>query len=144
MSSTISSCVQERGFDIDLRELGLAIRAQVFVAETLHDLVVAVEAGDHQQLLEKLRRLRKREKVTRMHARRHQIVARAFGRRAREHRRLDVDEAFAVEELAHRHRRAVAQAQVLLHLRAPQIEKPVLEAHGFRKMLFVHLERRRE
>ena len=37
---------------------GLAVGAQVLVAETARDLVVAVHAGHHQQLLEQLRRLR--------------------------------------------------------------------------------------
>ncbi len=43
---------------VDLGELGLAIGAQVFVAEAAHDLEILVEAGDHQDLLEHLRRLR--------------------------------------------------------------------------------------
>ncbi len=45
---------------VDLGELRLAVGAQVFVPETAHDLVVAVKAGNHQQLLEKLRRLGQR------------------------------------------------------------------------------------
>jgi hypothetical protein len=53
----MSSSVQERGLDIDLGEFGLAVGAQVFVAETLGDLVVTIEAGHHQQLLEQLGRL---------------------------------------------------------------------------------------
>src|SRR2546430_257888 len=36
--------VEERGLDVDLGELGLALGAQVLVAEALHDLVVAIEA----------------------------------------------------------------------------------------------------
>ena len=89
--------VEERRLDVDLRELGLAVGAQVLVAEALDDLVVAVEARDHQQLLEELRRLRQREELARMHARRHQVVARAFRRALGQHRRLDVDEARCVE-----------------------------------------------
>ena len=69
--------VEERGLDVDLRELGLAVGAQVLVAEALRDLVVAVEAGDHQQLLEELRRLRQREEHAVVHA------ATAPGSRAR-------------------------------------------------------------
>ena len=34
----------ERRLDVDLRELGLAVLAQVFVAEAARDLEVAVEA----------------------------------------------------------------------------------------------------
>ena len=36
--------VHERHLDVDLRELGLAIEAQILVAEAVHDLEVAVEA----------------------------------------------------------------------------------------------------
>ena len=42
---------QKRGLDIDLRELGLAVCAQVFIAKALGDLVVTVKPRHHQQLL---------------------------------------------------------------------------------------------
>ena len=54
---------QERGFAVDLREFRLTVGAQVFVAEALDDLVVAIEVRDHQHLLEQLRRLRQREEL---------------------------------------------------------------------------------
>ena len=63
MMSMISSSLDERGLDIELGEFRLAVGAQVFVAEAFGDLEVAVEAGDHQQLLEQLRRLRQREEL---------------------------------------------------------------------------------
>ena len=50
----------ERHLDVELGEVGLAVGAQVLVAEAAGDLVVALEARDHQQLLEELRRLRQR------------------------------------------------------------------------------------
>ena len=46
--------IEEAGLDVDLGEFRLAVGAQVFVAEALGDLVVAIEAGHHQQLLEQL------------------------------------------------------------------------------------------
>ena len=91
----ICSWLEERGLDIELRELRLALGAQVLVAEAAHDLIVAIEAAHHQQLLEDLRRLRQREELAGMRAARHEIVARAFRRRLGEHRRFDVDEAVA-------------------------------------------------
>src|SRR5262249_51705695 len=54
------------------------IRARILVAEARRDLEIAVEARDHDQLLELLRRLRKRIEFSRMQTRRHEIVARAF------------------------------------------------------------------
>src|SRR3546814_10742842 len=41
--------VQEGGLDVDLGELGLAVGAQVLVAEAPDDLVVAVEARDRSE-----------------------------------------------------------------------------------------------
>ena len=127
MSPMISSRVEERRLDVELRELRLAVGAQVLVAEAAHDLVVAVEARHHQQLLEDLRRLRQREELARLRAARHEVVARALRRRLGEHRRLDVDEAVAVEVFAHRARHGVPQAQALLHHVATQVEVAVLE-----------------
>jgi len=49
--------LREGHFEVDLGELGLAVGAQVLVAEAAGDLEVAVEAGDHEDLLEDLRRL---------------------------------------------------------------------------------------
>ena len=98
----IWSWLEEGGLDVQLREFRLAVGAQVLVAEAAHDLVVAVEAGHHQQLLEDLRRLRQREELAGVRAARHQVIARAFRRRLGEHRRLDVDEAVLIHVVAHR------------------------------------------
>jgi hypothetical protein len=83
--------VHERDLDVELGELGLAVGAQVLVAEAARDLVVAVEAGHHQQLLEQLRRLRQARRTRPVHAARHQIVARALRRGLGQDRRLDVE-----------------------------------------------------
>jgi hypothetical protein len=49
--------VHERHLDIDLRELGLAVGAQVLVAEAFDDLKIAVHPAAHEELLEELGRL---------------------------------------------------------------------------------------
>ena len=48
---------RKRHLEVDLRELVLAVGAQVFVAEAARELVVLLEPRDHQDLLEELRRL---------------------------------------------------------------------------------------
>ena len=58
----------KRHFAIDLREFRLAIRPQILITETFRDLVITIEPGDHQQLLEKLWRLRQCEKFPRIDA----------------------------------------------------------------------------
>ena len=96
--------VDEAHLEVELGELGLAIGAQILVAEAADDLVVALEAAHHQQLLEQLRRLRQRVEVPGRHAGRDQEVARALRRRARQHRRLDLEEILGVEVVADRAR----------------------------------------
>ena len=45
----------EGGLEVDLGELGLPVGTEVLIPEAARDLEVAVEAGDHQQLLVNLR-----------------------------------------------------------------------------------------
>ena len=122
---------------------GLAIGPQVLVAKAFHDLVIAVEARDHEQLLEELRRLRQRVELPVVQARGHEELARAFRRRLVEHRGLDVDEAVVVEVAAHRARGRVPQPERLLHRLAAQVEVAILEAHLFGQVLLVDHEGRR-
>ena len=100
--------------------------------------------GDHQDLLEDLRRLRQRVELAGMHAARHQVVARPFRRRLGQDRRLDLPEAVRVEVAADRDRRAVAQVDVVLQPRPPQIEIAVAQPHVLRhRRVFGDLKRRR-
>ena len=135
---------QKGRFDIDLREFGLTVGAQVFVAEALGDLVVTVVAGDHQQLLEQLWRLGQRKELAIVHTAGDQVIACAFGRALGQHGRFDVDETMLVQKLAHFHGHFVAQHQVVLHVRTAQVQHTVCEACGFRQVVVVQQERRRD
>ena len=53
--------IRERRLDVELGQLLQPVGAQVFVAKAAGDLVVALEAGDDEQLLVDLRALRQRE-----------------------------------------------------------------------------------
>jgi hypothetical protein len=103
-------------------------------SRALDDLVVAVEACDHQHLLEELRRLRQRVEHPRWirdgtkFARPSGVTCRARASRRRE--------ALGIEVIARGHRCAVAQ-HVPLHRRAPQVDHLVLEPHRFRRILVV-------
>ena len=123
--------LRERHLEVDLREFRLAIGAQIFIAEAADDLEILVHAGDHQDLLEELRRLRERVEIGRVHAAGHQIIARAFGRGAREERRLDLVEALRGKVFAYGKRDFVANLEIVLHLRASQVEIAILEPHFF-------------
>ena len=83
----------------------------------------------HQDLLEELRRLRQGVELTRVHAARHQVVARPFGRRLRQDRRLDLPEPLRRQFVADGQRHPVAEAHVLLHPAPAQIEVAVPQAH---------------
>ena len=85
--------VDEAHLDVDLGELGLAIEAQVLVAEALHDLEVAVEARHHEQLLVELRALGQRVELSGVQPAGDQEVARAAGRVLAHERRLELEEA---------------------------------------------------
>jgi hypothetical protein len=78
------------------------------------DLHVTAEAADHQDLLEQLRRLRERVKVSAMDAARHEVIARAFRRRLDEDRRLDFEEVSGIEEVAHRLDQFVPYREIVL------------------------------
>ena len=118
----------EAHLGVELHELVLAVGAQVLVAQAAGDLVVAVDAGHHQQLLEQLRRLRQGVERPRLLARRHEELAGPLGRRRHEHRRLDLDEALLLHRPADAELTAAADAQVALHPLAPQVEVAVLQA----------------
>ena len=118
----------EAHLHVELHELVLPVGAQVLVAQAAGHLVVAVDAGHHQELLEQLRRLRQGVERARLLARRHEELAGAFGRRRHEHRRLDLDETLGVHGVADGGVDRRADAQVLLHPLTTQVEVAVLEA----------------
>ena len=68
----------ERHLDVELGELRLPVGPEVLVAVAAGDLVVALHAGHHQQLLEQLRGLRQGVPGAGLQADRHQEVAGAL------------------------------------------------------------------
>ena len=135
--------VGEGHLDVELGDLLHAVGAEILVAEADRDLVVALEAGDHEQLLRDLRRLRQRVELAALQPRRHEEVAGALGRRLPEDRRLDVDEAGLLHHAADRPDHLAAQADVALELVAAQVEPAVAHADVLVDALVVELERQR-
>ena len=116
-------------FEIELVEFTrAAISPRVFIAEAGRDLEIAIKAGDHQQLLEHLRRLGKRIEFPRMHAAGHQIIARAFRAARRQDRRLEFHEPLIDHAAAQRRNHIAAQHDVLVQAVATQIEEAILQA----------------
>ena len=114
--------------DVDLGELGLAVCAQVLVAEAAGDLVVALHAAHHQQLLEELRGLGQRVEGAGGQARGHDEVACALGGGLAQDGGLDLGEAALVQGGAQGPGDGVAQAQGTGDLGAADVQVAPLHA----------------
>ena len=116
-------------FQINLGEFGLTIGAQVFVAETANDLKILVEARDHENLLEKLGRLRQRIKRSGLDAAGNEVVPRAFGSGAGHERRLNFEEALGSQVIADSQCDLMPQLNVELHCIAAQVDVAIFQPH---------------
>jgi len=135
--------VHEAHLDVDLREFRLAVGPRVLVAEATDDLEVLVDAADHQDLLEQLRRLRQCVEGVAHQAAGHEEIAGAFRRALSQHRRLDLPETLLVKIAARQRRDTMADAKPLLHLGPTQIEVSVHQPRLFvRPARVVQLKRR--
>ena len=134
---------RERHLQVELREFQLAVRALVFVTKTFHDLKVLIQPGNHQYLLENLRRLRQRVKLPVMDAAGHQKIARALRRRARKHRRFHFKKAQLVHHLANFKNDAMAQRQVAVRPRPAQVQIAEAQPRLFRGIDFIFNRKRR-
>src|SRR5919202_4775735 len=130
--------------EVELGVLGLPVASLVLIAQSPGYLEVALEASDHEELLELLGRLREGVELPRIEAARDQVVAGALRGRFGQERRLDLDEATLLEVIAHVLDDPVAKEDVVPHPGTPQVEVAVLQAeqliHG---PVAVDLERRR-
>ena len=124
-----SSWSTKRHLDVELGELRLPVGAEVLVAVAARDLVVALHAADHQQLLEQLRALRQRVPGARTQPRRHQEVAGTLGGGAGQRRGLDLDELAVVQHRAGGVVDLAAQAHRGGRAGAAQVEVAVRQAH---------------
>ena len=118
-------------FKIDLSELGLAIGAKIFVAEAADDLKILVEAGDHQNLFEHLRRLRQSVERAGLNAAGNEVVASAFGRGTRHEGRFDFEESLIGKIVANGFRNFVTSLDVELHDVAAKVDVAIFQARLF-------------
>src|SRR5262249_11963957 len=123
-------------FQIELIKFtGRTVGARILIAEARRDLEVAVEPGDHEQLLELLRRLRQRVELSRMQPRGHEIIARALGGGRGQDRGLKLEEALLLhappDGIYHR----APHHDVAVQALATQIEKAILQPDLFRIFL---------
>ena len=135
--------LDERHLDVELGELRLAVGAQVLVAEAAGDLEVAVEAGDHQELLVELGRLRQGVEMPGVDPAGDQEVAGTLGRAAAQDGRLDLEEVLLAHDVAHELAKAVAEDEDPLHVGPAEVEVAILQAQLLVGLGPVHLEGRR-
>ena len=135
--------VDEAHLGVELHELVLAIGPQVLVAQAAGDLVVAVEAAHHQQLLEQLRALGQGVERAGRLPRRHEELAGPFRRGGHEHRRLDLDEALALHGRPDGGVDRCAGAKVALHALTAHVEVAVAEADGLVDVVGAGVDRER-
>ena len=118
----------ERGLHVQLGELELAVGPQVLVAQAAGDLVVAVEAADHEELLGQLGALGQRVEGTVVQAAGHRELAGALGGGGPQQRGLDLAEPLAVHGGTDGGVDPRPQAQVPLQARAAQVDVAVAQA----------------
>ena len=121
--------VNKRHLAIYLCELGLAVGTQIFITETLGNLEIAVEATHHQQLLQRLRALRKRVELAWIHAAGHHEIAGTLGGGTNQNGRFNLDEVLRIQEVANQDGHAVTQFKILTHTIAAQVQIAVLHAN---------------
>ena len=135
--------LDEGHLHVQLGELRLAVGAQVLVAEAAGDLEVALEARDHEKLLELLRRLRQGVESARMHAAGHDVVPRPLRRAFDEDRRFDLHEVTSEEVCADELHHTAAQQDIALHAGAAQVQVAIPQPQRLGNLgLFVDVKRR--
>ena len=101
--------VDERHLDVELGEFRLPVGAKVFVAEAAGDLEIAVEAGDHQELLVELGRLGQGVEMPGMKRLATRKSRAPFGCAAAQDRRFDLEETHVRHRPPHELREPVAE-----------------------------------
>ena len=115
---------------VDLGELGLAVGPQILIPEAPAQLIVAVQAGHHQELLEELGRLGQGEELPRLDPAGHQVIPGPLRRALGEDGGLHLDEALAVEKLADHLGGPVPEEEVLHDAGAPEVQVAVFQPQG--------------
>ena len=135
--------VDETHLEVQLREFGLSVSAQILVAEATGNLEVSVHAGDHEQLLELLRALRQGIDAAGLEPAGNDEVSCAFRRRLQQDRSFDLDETGPMVGVADCSDKFGSQQQPIEQGLAPDVEIAVLEPQAFvdGRIRFVDVER---
>ena len=132
--------LHKRRLDVDLRELGLAVGAQILVTEAAGDLEVLVHAADHEHLLVLLGGLREGVEGTGMQAGGNKEVTGSLGRAFGKDRGLDLPKTLGVEHITDRLGDPVTQTEIGRHVGTTQVEEAVSETQILMANALIHRE----
>ena len=119
--------IHEAELHIHLCELRLTICTEILITVAACELEITVEAGYHEELLQKLRRLRQCVEGAVVHTGRYEEVSRALWCRLDEGRGLDLEEAVLTHEAADEVSELRSHHDALRELRTTKIEVTILE-----------------
>lgn len=132
----------ERHFEINLSEFGLAIGTLIFVAEASSQLKVFVAPSHHEKLFELLRRLGESKEEAGLGSRGDDIFSGSFGCAFKEDGSFDFEETFLIEVVSNHVGDAVSNPKVCRHSRPAKIEVTVLESEVFVNVFLIQGIRR--
>ena len=121
-------------FHIQLGKFRLAIGAQVFITEAAGHLEVSFQSGNHEELFEKLRGLRKGIEFARIYTAWYQVVSGAFRGALGEHRSFNFQKIIFIQECSHFMDNLMSHDEMILHFRTSQIDITIFQAN-----IFIHI-----
>ena len=116
---------------INLRKLRLTICAKILIAEALSNLVVALNATNHQQLLQQLWRLWQCIEVSTLHSGGDQEVTSSLRSRFEQRWSFYLGKVTLMECLTKRKRKIRTHTKILCHLRTAQVNIAIPQAKIF-------------
>ena len=120
--------VGKRHFAVYLCELWLTVSAQVFIAETLGNLKIAIESTHHQELFQGLWTLWQSIELTGIHTAGHHEVTCAFRSTSNKYWSLNLYKVLIVEEVTNQDGHTVTQFKILSHNSTAQVKISVFHA----------------
>ena len=120
--------INKTHFTVNLCKLWLSVSTKVLITEALGYLEIAVEASNHQELLQSLRALWKSVELTWIHTRRNHKIAGSLWCTTNKNRCFNLHEVLCIEEVTNQDAHTMAQLQILAHSRTTQIKITILHS----------------
>ena len=129
--------LHERHFAVNLRELWLTVGAEVLITEATYYLEVTVISGNHEQLLECLRRLRQCVELAGIHSGRNDEVTRALWCRLDEIWGFNLHESLGIQEITDLMSNLVTKHEGILQRISPEVKISVFRTNIIAAVTFI-------